>query len=132
MTYPVVTGVYAAVLALIYAGLSGWVIGGRVTENQLHGDGGGPQLARRIRIHANFAEYVPFTLLLIALLEMQGAGRTAIHVLLIALLAARVAHPFGMLAPENSPRQFACRGGGIIVTLLVMAAAAVMLLARAL
>ena len=47
------------------------------------------------------------------------------------LLVARLLHPVGMFAPVNSPRQFACRGGGMIATLLVMAVAAILLLVRA-
>ena len=35
MIYPTTTAFYAAILGLIYAGLSAWVIGGRVTGNVL-------------------------------------------------------------------------------------------------
>jgi hypothetical protein len=41
-----------------------------------------------------------------------------------------VLHPFGMFAPKNSPRQFACRGGGILATFAVVAVAAIALLLR--
>ena len=50
--------------------------------------------------------------------------------LLIGLLVGRVLHPFGMTAPANSPRQFACRGGGILATFTVLIVAAVGLLLR--
>ncbi len=39
------------------------------------GDGGDPALLQRIRVHANFVEYVPFALLLLALVEMSGLRR---------------------------------------------------------
>ena len=68
MTFPTITAFYAAILGLIYAGLSGWVIGGRLGGNVLFGDGGQDGLQRRIRSHANFQEYVPLTLILIVMI----------------------------------------------------------------
>ncbi|WP_375276155.1 MAPEG family protein [Methylorubrum thiocyanatum] len=131
MIYPTTTAFYAAILGLIYAGLSGWVIGGRVTGNVLFGDGGQDALQRRIRSHGNFQEYVPLTLLLIALYEAGGGAHAWVQGLLIVLVIARILHPIGMFAPTNSPRQFACRGGGILATLAVMTVVALLLLLRA-
>lgn len=131
MIFPSTTAVFAALLAIVYVGLAGWVVAGRVGTDTLHGDGGRPDLLKRIRSHGNFAEYVPFALILIALLEASGASHGLVLTLLIVLLVARLLHPVGMLAPKNSPQQFACRGGGIVATLLVMLVAAVTLLLRA-
>lgn len=131
MTFPTVTAFYAAILALIYAGLSGWVIGGRLGGRVLFGDGGRDGLQRRIRSHGNFQEYVPLILLLIGLYEAGGGAPGWVRGLLIVLVIARILHPIGMLAPTNSPRQFACRAGGIIATLAVMVIAAILLLLRA-
>jgi uncharacterized membrane protein YecN with MAPEG domain len=60
------------------------------------GHGGEPILERAIRVHSNFAEYVPFSLLLIYLLE--NATRTAVwsHILCIALVIGRVSHAYGV------------------------------------
>ncbi|MGY2048070.1 MAPEG family protein [Methylobacterium sp. JK268] len=131
MIYPAQTAVFAALLALLYVGLSGWVIGRRVSGDVLHGDAGDAALHKRIRSHGNFAEYVPFALLLIGWLEAGGGSPRLVEGLLIVLLIARVLHPVGMLAPRNSPRQFACRGGGIVATLAVTGIAAIALLVRA-
>lgn len=130
MTFPAITAFYAAALALIYAALSGWVVAGRLSSDVLHGDGGDKSLLKRIRSHGNFAEYVPLTLLLIALLEASGAGAALVTTLLIVLVVARLLHPVGMLAPTNSLQQYACRGGGMVATLSVMAVAALALLFR--
>ena len=130
MTYPTTTAVYAALLALIYVGLSGWVVAGRVSGDVLHGDGDAA-LQKRIRSQANFSEYVPVALVLVALLEAGGAAHVLIQGLLLVLVVARLLHPVGMFAPKNSPRQFACRGGGIIATFGVILVAAVALLIRA-
>jgi len=85
---------------------------------------------RSASAQGNFGEYVPLALLLVALLEASGGSPTLVRGLLIVLLAARVLHPFGMFAPKNSPRQFACRGGGILATFAVVAVAAIALLLR--
>ena len=130
MTYPALTAFYAALFALLYVGLSSWVVAGRLRADVLHGDGGNPNLEKRIRAQGNFGEYVPLALLLVALLEASGGSPTLVRGLLIVLLGARVLHPFGMFAPKNSPRQFACRGGGILATFAVVAVAAIALLLR--
>lgn len=131
MIFPATTAFFAGLLALVYLGLSGWVIGARVSENVLIGDGGDDAVLKRIRSHANFIEYVPLALILIALLEAGGGGHGLVQGLLVALLVARILHPIGMFAPPNSPRQFACRGGGILLTLAVLGIAAIALLLRA-
>lgn len=128
MTYPLVTSGYAALLALVFLGLSAWVVAGRYSFRVNHGDGGEVRLNRRIRAHANFAEYVPFILFLAALLEARATSRFTIHALLLPLLIARIAHPFGMVAREASIRQFAFRGASVVVTFTVLAAAALLLL----
>ena len=129
--FPDLTAFYGAILALILIGLSAWVIAGRGTTNTMLGDGGDSSMTRRIRVHANFIEYVPLALVVIALLEESGASRGLVRLLLIVLVIARVLHPFGMFAPDKTPQQFACRGGGIGGTLLVILVAALDLLIRA-
>jgi hypothetical protein len=130
MAYPALTGVYAALLALVFAGLSIWVIAGRAKHRVHHGDGGNDDMNRRIRAHGNFAEYVPLILLLVALLEAGGAGRFTVHALLLPLLAARLMHPIGMVAPVASLQQGIFRGIGASVTMLILVVASVLLLVR--
>jgi uncharacterized protein len=132
MVFPVVTAAAAAVLGLIFAALSAWVMAGRLSMGVLHGDGGKEALNRRTRAHANFIEYVPLILLLAALLEGSGGSRTLIEVLLVLLAVARLMHPFGMLAPPNSAQQYVFRGGAALATMVVLVVAAVALLVRCL
>jgi uncharacterized membrane protein YecN with MAPEG domain len=120
------------VLGLIFAVLSGWVIGGRLSFGVLQGDGGQDTMSRRMRIHANFNEYVPLILLLDGLLEAGGSSRTLIGILLAVLVVARLMHPFGMLAPPNSMTQYVFRGGAASATIAVMVISAVLLLVRCL
>ena len=130
MIFPAITSVYAALLAIEFIVVSAWVVAGRVQSDTMFGDGGNPSLSRRVRTQANFAEYVPYALLLIALLEADGAARGLIQVLCFVLLVARLAHPVGMFAAKDSLQQYACRGGGIIATFLVMLVAALALIVR--
>ena len=130
MTFPATTAVYAGLLALLYLGLSGWVIASRVSENLLVGDGGDDAVLKRVRSHANFSEFVPLVLILVGLLEAGGAGHGLVQGLLLALLVGRILHPIGMFAPPNSPRQFACRGGGSLLTMASLGIAAIALLLR--
>ena len=130
MVFPSITAGYAAVLGLIFIAMSAWVVGGRLGHQVLHGDGGLDTMNRRIRAHANFAEYVPLVLILVGLLEGSGAGPGVVHGMLLPLTIARVLHPFGMIAPINSIQQFICRGGSVIVTLTVLGVASIVLLIR--
>ncbi len=131
MILPVETMHYAGLFGLLFLALSLWVSMGRARFRVHHGDGGHQSLNRRIRAHANFAEYVPMALILIGLAEMAGTGAAAVRWLLIVLLVARIAHPFGMTAPEASPRQFALRAPAMLATWAVLGYAAVLLLLRA-
>lgn len=130
MAFPTVTAGYGALLALVYVALSFWVVYGRTSFRVIHGDGGNERLNRRIRAHANFAEYVPLILLLCAFLEASGADRFTMNALLFPLLVARIVHPFGMIAPENSRQQVLCRASGTLITWLVLIVVALLLLVR--
>ena len=130
IVFPALTAFYGALLAILFVALSAWVVAGRVSGETLHGDGGDENLAKRIRAHGNFAEYVPFALLLIGLYEAGGGSHGLTRGLLIALLLARLSHPYGMFTPANHWTQFAFRGGAVIVTFLVLLIAAVALLVR--
>jgi uncharacterized membrane protein YecN with MAPEG domain len=132
MTTPTVTALYAGLLALVYLVLCGWVSAGRLRGNILHGDGGDRSFAKRIRAHANFAEYVPMILVMAALLEAGGTTAAAMHALLAPLLVARILHPFGMLARPASLGQYALRGLPAAATFAILGVAGVMLVSRAL
>jgi uncharacterized protein len=60
------------------------------------GDGGHEALIRRMRAHANFVEYAPFILILIALIEFTTGTSTWLWVASALFLLGRVAHPLGM------------------------------------
>jgi uncharacterized membrane protein YecN with MAPEG domain len=130
IVFPAATALYGALFGLLFLGLSLWVVLGRAKGGVHHGDGGQEMLNRRIRAHANFAEYVPLILLLAALVEAGGAAPRTMHMLLAPLLLARLCHPYGMIAPLESRQQFVFRGLSVIVTWAVLLANCVLLLLR--
>ncbi len=85
-----ITPLYAGLLAILFLVLSARVI--QMRTNVSLGDGGDPGLLRRIRGHANFAEYVPLILLMMAMLEYGGMRGWLLHVIGVTLLVARVLH----------------------------------------
>ena len=102
--------------------------GGR--HRVVFGDGDNIKLRSAIRAHANFAEYVPIIVLMVALLEMSGMPTARVHLLMGALLVARLLHPLGMYVGPRTMQFQICRVGGILLTLLVLLAAALLALAR--
>jgi hypothetical protein len=70
---PVIVPSYAAVLVFVYIALAVRMIRMRRSEKVAVGTGGNARLERAMRVHANFAEYVPLALLLITFLELQRA-----------------------------------------------------------
>ena len=117
---------YAAVLAPLYVWLSFRVIGVRRSAKQSLGTGGVPELERRVRVHANFAEYVPFALLLLAMAELRGVWTPVLHLLGAALVLGRCAHAWGV---SQTPEVFRLRVGGMVATFTVLLAAAAAILA---
>lgn len=113
----VVTSIYAGLLALVFLALSIRVIQGRGSAGVSLGDGGDGRLNRRIRAHANFAEYVPLCLGLIALLEIGGAPTWLLHGLGAGLLIGRIGHGYALAIAEHFPPG---RMVGTVLTFLVL------------
>lgn len=68
----------------------------RTAEKISIGDGGNPRLAARMRAHANFAEYTPFVLILIAAIELARGTSLWLWIVGAGFILARIAHAFGM------------------------------------
>jgi uncharacterized protein len=87
----------AAVAAFVVNMWLGWrVIAARRGANVRIGDGGNEAVLRRMRAHANFAEYAPIFLILLLSLELAGAHRPLLLAAAAAFFLARVAHGIGM------------------------------------
>ena len=97
-----VTPIYAAILSFIFVTISVRTILIRRKLQIAIGDGDQPLLARAARVHANFAEYVPLSLILIYFLETCSVSKLWIHLLCITLVIGRVTHALGVSqAKEN-------------------------------
>ena len=88
------------------------------------GDGGNIVMLRAMRVHANFAEYVPLCLILLYLLQTQGTGALYLHVLGSGLMVGRVSHAYGV---SKEPENYRFRVVGMALTLGVLIAASVSL-----
>ena len=130
MQLPSITSAYLGVLGLLYVVLGLQVSRLRRGNKVLFGDGGNIKLRSAIRAHANFAEYVPIIVLMVAMLEMSGMAATRVHLLMGGLLVARLLHPLGMYVGPRTLQFQICRVGGILLTLLVLISSAVLLLRR--
>jgi len=124
-----ITAFYAALLALFFVFLSFRVIGWRRLKSVELGHGEDSQLLRRMRVHANFAEYVPFTLLLMAIAESMTAPRPLIHVAGLILIAGRLMHAYGL---SQTPHILRLRVGGMILTFTALALSAIICLSLSL
>ena len=91
-----ITPIYAAIFALILVGLSSYVIKMRYKHRVSLGDGGNKELLKAIRAHGNFIEYVPMSLILLAMLELGGESGAVLHAFGGALLVGRIMHAPGL------------------------------------
>lgn len=121
-----ITIIYVAIFALFYLFLSLKVISLRKKVKTAIGDGGDNLLGRAMRVHANFAEYVPLTLFLIYLLEGQQVNSVFLHALYLSLLVARFIHAYGV-SKVNENLSF--RVTGMVVNFGVIVITALFLLA---
>ena len=123
-----ITAFYAGLLALVFLGLTLQVARARGRSKVSFGTGGDRMLERAVRAHANYSEFVPLALVLLALAEGLGLSGWALHLLGLVLVAARIAHGIGI---SREPDIAALRGLGAGLTLLVilLAGAALLVLA---
>ena len=120
-----VTALYASMLALIAIVLMQLVGRERLSAEVSLYDGGQAGLGVAIRRHANFTEQVPLALLLLALIELNGASTWLLHGLGAALVAFRVVHPFGLdAAVMLKPARAVGATGTVLVTLIAAGVAA--------
>jgi uncharacterized membrane protein YecN with MAPEG domain len=99
-TLPMITSIYASLLALLIVRLSVAVIKLRRKNRVSVGDGGNEALQLAIRAHANAVEYTPIALMLLLTLELNGAPKILIHILGVTLLIGRILHAMGLPAKD--------------------------------
>ncbi len=118
-----VTALYAALLAALFILLSVRVIAQRREAKIEIGPGESKELLRRMRVHANFAEYAPFALVLLALAESLKVPSPLLHLAGLALVAGRFVHAYGL---SQTPHNLRLRVWGMTLTFAAIALAGLM------
>ena len=108
-----ITSIIASALTIILIKLSFAVIGLRRKNKVGLGSGGHAELERAIRAQGNFAEYVPFGIILIACLELNAAPGWLVAIPGITLIIGRLIHAVGINEP---PPNFSKRVLGMKLT----------------
>ena len=112
-----VTLTIAAAAAVVNLWLAFRIVPTRLKDKVLVGDNDDLRLRSRMRAHANFTEYAPFVLILMALIELAGGSATWLWIAGIAFVLGRIAHGLGMDRTSSNP----LRAGGILATWVVLA-----------
>lgn len=99
-----ITGIYAALAALLIVALARNVISLRREYKVPLGDGGHQDLLAAIRAHANAVEYLPMGLLLLLLLELSQSPAWLIHLLGSLFIIGRLIHANGVSKANISRR----------------------------
>jgi uncharacterized protein len=107
------TIIYTVILSFFFIYLAFRTISKRRKFQVGLGDAGNSELQKAIRVHSNFAEYVPLCLFSFFLAEIQGAPSFFIHVLGISLCLGRLLHAYGVAQLEEN---FKFRSFGMILT----------------
>lgn len=109
-----ITLVIAAAATLLNLWLATRVGRMRTAHEISVGDGGNEAVIRRMRAHANFTEYTPFFLILLALVELAWGANMWLWATAILFILGRIAHAFGMDGATK------LRAFGTLTTLLVL------------
>ncbi len=125
-----ISAIYMAISGLFLVLLSLDVIRGRWKYQEGFGEGGLGEkkedpLSRRIRVHANAAEYFPVALLLLVAVENIVAINWVVHTLGVLLIVSRFTHAVGLrgMAGESIPRVLGTAG-----TITMISVAAILVL----
>ncbi|HHF3120007.1 TPA: MAPEG family protein [Vibrio diabolicus] len=110
-----ITALYASILAILIIWLAVQVIKQRRLNQVAYADGGVEALQIARSAQSNATEYIPITLILMALLEFNSAYPTWIHLTGIIFVIGRIIHAQGILKEDLKRRV-----RGMQVTFLVI------------
>ena len=91
-----ITGLYVGVLGILFIALCYGVILKRLKFKIGLGHGDNHELHKAIRVQGNFVEYVPISLLIIALCDFSNIPAMIVHALGITLVLGRLLHAYGL------------------------------------
>ncbi len=108
---------YTSLLGLLLIALSVNVVLARRRYRVGLGVGTEEGMQQAVRVQANFAEYVPFAVILLILADLSDLPAAAVHAAGILLLTSRVLHAWGL---SHSPSRSFGRFYGTAGTWLVI------------
>lgn len=115
------TAFYASLLSILLVVLGVRIIKLRRKLKVSTGNGGNDSLQLAIRTHANFIEYTPIALILLACIEFNGfAPVWCVHMVGLLLLVGRFAHAYGL---SNNVMKFRVKGMQLTFASIVFASA---------
>ncbi|MGH8496818.1 MAG: MAPEG family protein [Gammaproteobacteria bacterium] len=124
-----ITGIYAALCGILMIALATRVSLARRRYGIGLGSDGQELLARAVRVHANFVEYVPLALILMLLVETGGMTGWLMHVFGITLIVSRLLHAWGLT--RSSGISFGRAYGSLGTWTLILVLAGFVLLGQA-
>jgi uncharacterized membrane protein YecN with MAPEG domain len=104
-----VVTIYGSIYTLIIVWLSIRVIKNRVKHRVSVGDGGVQAMQIAMAVQSNAIEYLPIALLLMLMLELNGAGAWLIHAFGMIFIVGRVYHINGMFTQRLKYRVWGMR-----------------------
>jgi uncharacterized membrane protein YecN with MAPEG domain len=116
-----ISGFYLGLLAIIFIILSAQIIQLRIKHQVGLGDGGNEELNKAIRIHGNFAEYMPLAILLLGVYEYNGGNSLLLHAIGSILVIGRVLHALGIKRSIGTSAQRFLGTSSTFLCLLVLA-----------
>ncbi|MBR9786344.1 MAG: hypothetical protein GYB40_00230 [Vibrionaceae bacterium] len=116
-----ITALYACILAVLFIWLAIQVIKQRRVNKVAYADGGIESLQIARSAQSNASEYIPITLILMVLLEFNGAQPVWIHLTGIIFVIGRIIHARGILQESLKGRV-----KGMQVTFLIIVALVVL------
>lgn len=114
-----ITAIYASLAGLLLLVLSFRVVRSRRKLSVGLGDGGQENLLRAQRAQANFIEYVPIALILLAAAESQGLAGWLLQTSGAILMLARLLHAWGL--SRSSGRSFGRYWGTLLTWVVIIA-----------
>ena len=124
-TSPHIVPLYAALFALFFVALSVRTLRLRRSLRIAIGDSGNETMLRAMRVHSNFAEYVPLSLLLILFVELRAGPAVLVHGLCVCLMVGRISHALGV---SRINEDYRLRVFGMAMTFTTLVSSAVYLL----
>jgi uncharacterized membrane protein YecN with MAPEG domain len=116
-----ITALYAVLLTLIgsYLAYRAGSLRGKTGISIWYGDN--QQLALEMRRHGNFVEFVPLSLILMAILELNGISAWVLHAAGVLLVVSRILHPMGLEVESiSNPLRGIGAGGTLLASLILV------------